>query len=391
MTGKHAAHWINRERLRTYSGGALIALVILAIRTGWSTWKRFGQPDGMDFMTFWTASRLWLDGTPLKAYSLEALGAAVKQLSPNLPAPAPFFYPPNFLLILRPLALVPCSVASLLFGFSTAAILVVLLRKILPMREAILPILAFPGLWLNLGQGQNGALTASLALGALLLMNKRPVLAGICVGLLSIKPHLGLLFPIALACAGMWTAFVSASVTVVIFTGVSIFVFGLAVIPAFLHGLNFARAAVEIGYLPWAQMSSVFASLREAHVPVSIAYAGQACSALAAAVAVGWVWRRSGDTAMRATVLIAGTFLVSPYAYEYDAVWLAGAIALYVAKGLRDGWMRWEREILCVAWFSPPLVMLAGNFVNSIVGPIVFAALVGLAVRRVRRENSGAQ
>ena len=43
--------------------------------------------------------------------------------------------------------------------------------------------------------GQNGFLTAALIGGTLYLIPIRPVLAGICLGLLTYKPQYGLLFP----------------------------------------------------------------------------------------------------------------------------------------------------------------------------------------------------
>lgn len=380
-------HWFNKARLRAYCGTILLASLIYGLRCAWHSWTLYGQPNGMDFTTFWAASRLWLDGTPLEAYSFPALVHAARHISPNLPAPGPFFYPPNFLLLLRPFALLPAPVAYVIFAVSTAAVFVVLLRKVLPMRGALLPILAFPGIWLTMTQGQNSCITAALALGALLLLNRRPILAGICIGMLSIKPHLAILFPLVLACAGMWTAFIAAGVTALLLTGISIAVFGLAAIPVFLHGVSLANSAIAIGALPWWQTASLFATLRVIHVPIAPAYVAQACQAIVAAGAVLWVWRQSDDLAVRATALVAGTCMISPYLFNYDATWLGVPIALLAAKALRDGWLPWEREILGVAWLYPGLGDLCGLFLNAGIGPVVFASLLFVAVRRARMEK----
>ena len=57
--------------------------------------------------------------------------------------------------------------------------------------------LAFPAALWNITAGQNGFLTAALYRRHLLgLLERRPALAGICLGLLTYKPHFGLLFPI---------------------------------------------------------------------------------------------------------------------------------------------------------------------------------------------------
>jgi alpha-1,2-mannosyltransferase len=245
-----------------------------------------------------------------------------------------------------------------------------------------LPILAFPVLWLNMAQGQNACLTASLALGALLLLEKRPVLAGICIGMLSIKPHLAILFPVVLACAGMWITFIAAGVTTALFTGVSVAVFGTAIVPVFLQGFGVANGYVASGALPWPQMSSLFATLRALHVGITPAYVAQACAAVVATAVVIRVWRRSHELEVRAMALVAGTFMISPYIYNYDAAWLAIPIAFFTTKAQHAGWLRWEREILCIAWLYPVLGHLGGYLLHVGIGPLVFASLLFVAVRR---------
>src|SRR5258707_14741149 len=69
---------------------------------------------------------------------------------------------------------------------------------------------AFPVVLTNTLVGQNGFLTASLIGGTLYLMPMRPVLSGICLGLLSYKPQYGLLFPLVLIAASQWTVFFTA-------------------------------------------------------------------------------------------------------------------------------------------------------------------------------------
>ena len=366
----------------------MLASLIYTLRCAWSDWTLYGHPNGMDFTTFWAASRLWLDGRPLESYSYDALiNIAARYISPNLPFLGPFFYPPTFLLLLRPLAWLPSPVAYSLFALTSAGIFVSLLRRTVSTSGALLPIVAFPGIWLTMAQGQNSCMTASLALGAFMLLNTRPILAGVCIGMLSIKPHLAVLFPLALGCAGMWSAFVAAGVTFALMTGVSIAVFGLAVIPAFLHSVAIANQLLAIDALPLAQTASLFATLRLVHVPLAPAYVAQACQALAATTVVIWVWRKTDDLAVRATALVAATCMISPYFFNYDTAWLGVPIALFTAKALRGGWLSWEREILCVAWLYPGLGDLCGISLHAGLGPLVFASLLVVAVRRTRQER----
>lgn len=56
--------------------------------------------------------------------------------------------------------------------------------------------------------GQNSFLTAALLGGSLLLLDKRPIVAGVLIGLLSYKPQFGLLIPLVLVATGRWTEMV---------------------------------------------------------------------------------------------------------------------------------------------------------------------------------------
>ena len=76
--------------------------------------------------------------------------------------------------------------------------------------------LAFPSVLINVGHGQNGFLTAALLGGALVVLDRRPLVAGILLGLLVYKPQYGLMLPIVLAVSGRWRCFAAAAATVVL-------------------------------------------------------------------------------------------------------------------------------------------------------------------------------
>src|SRR6202043_3793016 len=93
-------------------------------------------------------------------------------------------------------------------------------------QPAVSLMLASPFAAWNFLIGQNGFLTASLLGASLLLLERRPVLAGVFIGCLTYKPQFGILLPLALAAANQWRAFVSTAVTALILTGASIAAFG---------------------------------------------------------------------------------------------------------------------------------------------------------------------
>ena len=102
--------WLDAERARAYA--RILLAVTLAGALGWIALSsggldRQGKPIGADFVGFYAASRLALDGRPALAYDVGAHWAAQKALfGPELGYTA-FFYPPPALLVCLPLALAP--------------------------------------------------------------------------------------------------------------------------------------------------------------------------------------------------------------------------------------------------------------------------------------------
>ena len=157
--------WLNASRLRAYPGTLFFLLQMAVLGAScWVAWRTYGQPCGFDFQTFWAASRLTLDGTPLLAYSSDAIKHTAQQIGPHILMPGPWRYPPNFLLLVQPLALLPCPIAYPIFALVTTTIFVRLLRRVLPMADAMVWILAFPGLWLNTASMLSADLPAIFAL-----------------------------------------------------------------------------------------------------------------------------------------------------------------------------------------------------------------------------------
>ena len=149
---------------------------------------------------------------------------------------------------------------------------------------------------------------------------------------------------------------VAAAVTAGALMGAGIAVLGQATFKAWLGSIATVQMLLEQGGLPWQKMPTVFALVRLLHAPVRVAYGLHIAVAIAAAVLVWRVWRRSQDWQLRGAVLMAATFLISPYVFDYDLVWLAFPIAWLALVGVRDGWMRGERELLTLAWVLPLLM-----------------------------------
>jgi hypothetical protein len=387
------SHWLTASRLTVYPRIFLAVFIMSA--SGWMLLSQDmldpqGKPIGYDFITFWSASQLSLGGEPAAAFDAAKLFEVEQATVPGIDKPFLWHYPPTFQLVTLPLALVPYIFSYLIWASLTLLAFVLVIAKLAPSPRTIWIALAFPGTYINFLQGQNGFLTAALFGGAVLCLEKRPILAGILIGLLSYKPHLGLLIPLALICGRQWTAFLSAAVTTVIFALVATLAIGTESWVAFWNDIPVVRLVVEQGLLPWTEMPSLYTALRLVGLSDVPAYVAQLCLAVAVAVAVALVWLRRVPTSAAAAVLVSGTLLVTPYSFNYDLTLLAVPMALLAWDGYRHGWLRGEREVLVLIWLLP-LVMAPIAIVTSIqIGFLGLVAMFAIALRRARAWDRGA-
>lgn len=380
--------WLTERRLRDYprifvAVFAIAGAVWLALSDGVVDVK--GKPLGYDFITFYSAAEVARQDGAAAVFDLGAMRAAQLAIAPGTAQPYAWHYPPTFLLLVLPLALLPYFAALLAMLGATLAAYGAVLRRIAPHPHTLMLALAFPATFVNLFHGQNGFLNAALFGAALLALERRPVLAGILLGLLSYKPHLGLLVPLALVAGGHWRALAAAAATTLAFAGLTLAVFGPAPWIAFVENMPFLRRVLEDGSLPWAKMPTMFAALRLLGAPVAVAYAGQIAAALVAAAAVLWSWRRAAPMALKAAVLVLAALLASPYSFDYDLTLLGLAVAWLAWAGLRSGFRAAEKPALLIAWLAPALATPIAAFAGLQIGPAVLLWLLLCALRRMRR------
>lgn len=379
-------HWLNAERMRDYPR-IFLGLFLLASLAYPFVLRGLvdpaGNPAGADFVTFWSAGTLAVRGRPEAAYDLAQLVLVQREIVPGLQGAFGFYYPPPFLLVVVPLGLLPYLAALVCFGLAGAAAFGATAWLAVRRREALLLILAFPGLWYCLVSGQNALITASLAGGAVMTLRRRPIVGGMLAGLLVMKPHLAVLFPLMFVVRRDWRALASALLSGAAFFGVSVAVLGAGVLRPWLAATRFAATATELGVLPLFKMPSTFAWLLSLGTPASVAYAAHAVVALAACWACWLAWK-DGSTPLAGAATMTATFLLSPYAFDYDLAWLAFPIAWVGLDGIREGWHPGDREALALAWVLPILGSLLTRFLHIPASPLVLGLLLWTIVRRVR-------
>ncbi len=400
--------WLTRERIRLVAIAVLFASgigLIYLLVTANGLVDIQGRPLGTDFSSFYAAGTHVLDGHPDAPYDLSRQYAREQAM---FGAATPFYgwlYPPFFLFIAAALALLPYGAALATWQAATLGFYLLAIRAILAATQPpiasdvavsgnrqwtsdplwLLLALAFPAVLVNVGHGQNGLLTAALVGGALAILDRRPIVAGILFGLMAYKPQFGLMIPVVLAASGRWRTFSSAVATVALLAAAATLVFGWQVWHAFLESTRFTRLVVlEQGDPGWYKMQSVFAWARMWGAPIPLAYALQGAMVTGLAAALIGLWRSATPYPLKAAALCLATILATPFTFDYDMMVLAPAIAFFAADGLTRGFGPWEKTALATLWLMP---LAARSFAQITVIPLGVPTMLALFILLLRRST----
>ena len=343
---------------------------------------QLARPYLVDFVSFWAAGSLVLDGNAAAAYDLD-LHRAVEEQAVAVRGGMPFPYPPPFLILAAPFASLPYVPALIAWVAVTFAVYALALRQLAPRAGWIGG--GFPPVMTNAIVGQTGFLMFGLLAGGLALLPKRPLLAGVVLGLMVLKPQLGLVLPFVLLAGREGRAFAGAAAGSggLLLAGAA--AFGLDSYAAWFGQAPLYAEIARAGLTGWHEMASAYAALRLAGLGDSAALALHVLVAVAATAAACAVWHRTRATGARAASLAAATALASPYLYGYDAILLVLPF-VWLAESAR------ARPALAIVW-TLSLASFLHIWTPGVplsVAPLASILLLALVCRRVWSEETGA-
>jgi hypothetical protein len=344
------------------------------------------QPPFSDFFALWSYAKILRTNPANDLYDFAILHARQVDLG-MLPSDRnPFPYPPIFFLFLWPLSVLPYAVTYLLWISATLALFVWAVAATcsrLPL--CLAGVIVAPASIAAISAGQSGFLAGALTIGGIRLAGSRPIVAGLLIGLLSYKPQLALLMPIALVAGRLWTAFGVACLTVAALALGATRLFGwdiwsdwIAILPAYAD--MFDHGKVDLRFVP-----TVIGNLRLLGVPLPIAEIVQTAVAIPVIVLVWRCFRREAGRLAAASLLV-GTFLVTPHAFVYDMPMVTAAIALFIEARREAGkvFTIWEILILLLTFIFPGLMLAAGLHIPvSCIPLLLFFGLI------VWRQHAG--
>lgn len=356
-------------------------------------WPQPGKPwldhqhfvFGRDFLNTWLGGRSIFFGGPAPWFDYRTYDEAIRQIL-GVPYPETYWsYPPHIVLLIWPFGLLPylpayiawCAIGVALYLFACSA----------AMPRGRLPFLAVaPGIAACIFFGQNGFYTAALLIGGLLNRERRPILAGILFGLLTVKPQLGLLLPVVLLLERRWVTIATALATTAVLVALTAMLFGWSVWIEFWQKIipqQVWLTETSDGLL-YSMVASAFYGARLIDLPLRAAWTIQYAVAASALAAVVWTYWKPRDPALSVALLVTATFLFTPYILNYDMVVFGFVVALLrdrLGMTMRDHW-------LLIAIWSLPVTMMLSAVGRIPLAPIV---LVTFAVWLVRRLAQGAR
>jgi hypothetical protein len=320
---------ISATKRAVYFRAILLILVLSLIPTAAELWGlklRSGPHDLFDFEGFYLAGQLVWRGAIEQAYHFATLFQLQKSVY-GTEGFQPWTYPPQFDLVVAPLALLPQGLAYSVFMTGTLAAYLATLRRVAAENFVPVLILLVPVIVITIRCGQNGFLTGTLIGLTCLGLQTGRSLAGLPLGLMIIKPHLAVGFAVYTLVTRRWGTALVAAATVAATSVLATVLLGPAVWTAFFDSTKEAGIFLDRGFYPFFRMVSVYTAVGSFGAPALLATAAQAVVALLALGSIVLASRQFSPRRALGITAIA-TLLISPYEYDYDLMTLGIGLGL---------------------------------------------------------------
>ena len=336
---------------------------------------QFGQIIGRDFVNTWMGAKTVLAG---RAHEVLQVGLHMRRLTEALGPMPPhnWSYPPALFLFIWPLGLLPYLAAYAVWSLLGYAAYLAASATHERRASYLLFVAAAPAVAVNLCSGQTGLFTAAILILVFRFLDEKPLLAGALLGLMLCKPHLVVLFPLALIVSGRWRVLGAAAVSSLALIAVTALVFGPSIWSDYFRlVVPVQRGVLDTGTGFLSMMPTGFMQARMLGASNLLAWTVQTPFTILSLAAVVWTFAKRRDPLVSAGVLLTAGVLVGPYAFAYDMVvfgWLIARLWPRLPS-------RADRVLLFLVWTLPVTMLWAGDHGLAIAAPILAIFLIRLA------------
>jgi hypothetical protein len=391
MTDATAPQGISaRDRAYLVGGGAAIFLLIyLADMRPWDLHDgmMIGAPIGRDFVNFWIGGRLAIEGRLDLLVDFDRYNDLIFQLFHHNARGLVFSYPPHILLLLVPFGALPFVPAVLLYSAGNLALIAAATRLLVRDRGLALAACLAPAVLVMVAVGHFGGLLAFLAVFILTRGSGRPILAGCCLALISIKPQFAGALALFLLLVGQWRVVLAAVPATAGLVGLSVLAFGLKPWVGFFDWtLPFHAqllSSFQLSAFRTATSAYVVARMEGlGDVAARIVHFAYAIPFLAGAV---YLYFRRGPDPRVVSLALFAVLALPPYTAIHDAAIIIPALTVALFADVdRIGRPFLPLGPASALWFAPAFAIPFGQFALPIV-PVVLMIVMALAlVREIR-------
>lgn len=309
-----------------------------------------GPPPLLDFQVFHLAGQLaWAgdlatayDPVQFWAYSQAQTGSADRMLWP---------YPPHFNLVTAPLALLPLWLSYVLFTGGSLLAYALALRRLAGGQHVLVLAMLFPAIVICIRIGQNAFLIGALVawLASLILAGR--TLAGVPLGLLTVKPQFLPGIGLYLLLRGQWRIIAAGGLVAAAALALATLLLGMDVWRDFVRVMGELSRYLSLGLYQYHRMTSLYAALFVLTGDAGLALAGQIGLAVVLAIGLLLASRRAWPPRHLLAAAVMASCLMSPYGYDYDLPVLGAALALLAPDLARWGRRPWP-VLLPLSWLA---------------------------------------
>jgi hypothetical protein len=394
------AAWLTERRVRRHAALLGLCLWLVYAISLWTPGMRdrAGIVKGADFLHFYTLGLLANQGRGADLYDAYAQKAESERLVPH--SKGFFFQPvygPQVALLFAPLARLPYPAAAVLWMAISAALYGVCCHAVwrrcpqLGRHRGTVLLLAFasPAFFNLIAHGQTSALAlACFTLAYLALEAKRPLLAGLAVGMLIYKPQLGLVAAVVFVFAGQWKVVLGAVAGAAAQLALGWAAWGSSVMEQYwrtLWMLGEMSSVLEPKLYQMHSLRAFWKLLLPWDSPALWLYVATAGVVL---VGVVWAWRTRTPLWLRYSWFLLATVLAAPHLTVYDLVILAPAMLLLGNWALGNPEHRWSpaMRVLFYLTYALPLLGAVTQVTHVQLSVVAFAAMAWVVLQIVAAE-----
>jgi len=384
-------------RVARAAGAAYLTILVaaLAYPAGLAVYLNLIAPgDGesfpMDFVAFWAAAKLALQGAAAGAFDWPTLHAAQSLPAGAADAYFGWHYPPTFHLLIAPLGWLNFTLA---FAIYTACAIAAYCFALRPWADKApcardLAVAAPPVVYV-LATGNTSLLWAAAFLAAIHgLSRHRPARAGAFIALLTLKPQLGLLIPVALIAKRDWRTILWAILFTALLALLATAVFGPDYWLVFFRMVALTSQTFAADETTSRTMVTWYAFGRQTGAAHDTAILVQIVFSLGALAAVALLWARPGVSAdLKVAGLLLATLTATAYAFQYELV-LAIVAAFFLARA-GVGQSPAGRAWLAALWLLPlPGWLIGGLEIAHYAAPALTLSAASCTVLALRRAGA---